>query len=274
MVVVGIIVLLVSVTLPAVGPMMASSKEAQVFNTLGSLLVNAQATTSQTGTCVALRVERAFKADDRGFMLDAAGRSRLLGPAPYDTTHPVVWLDHQQVRFVTLGSDNQQVLSQLKDTKVYDLPNTVWIAPDYSLATGWPTSLGLPNWAALTATAGNFAESNVQCTPLYNSVPYATFNRLETFYIVFNPSGNLVQYPAGNIVYADASQQYLDGNNLPISPRIAHPDSSARSVFIYDRNAWNELAPTDSAGRAQLLARSRSVNINRVTGCVVEEKAP
>ena len=39
----------------------------------------------------------------------------------------------------------------------------------------------------------------------------AAFNRIENFYIVFNPAGDLVCYPAGNLVYADQTQQYLAG---------------------------------------------------------------
>ena len=49
MVVVGIIVVLVSITMPAIGPMMSSNKEAQVLNTLSGLLINAQATATQIG---------------------------------------------------------------------------------------------------------------------------------------------------------------------------------------------------------------------------------
>ncbi|HSW44457.1 MAG TPA: hypothetical protein VLM89_02690 [Phycisphaerae bacterium] len=250
MVVVGIIVLLVSITVPAVGPMLASNQQARVVNTLNGLLINAQAMTSQTASCVGLRVERAFKTSDLGLMLNDSGM-----PSAASNTPPV-WLDHQQVRFVQLAAYRDQVFSHVKDSKVFELPKEYWLAPDYSLA------------------AANLTEANLLWMPVdQNNTPkvLATFNRLENFYIIFSPEGDLTRYRAANLNYADSSQQYPSGSTW-LTPRIQHPDASARSVFVYDRRQWNETAPDDDAGRRLILSQSRAVNISRVTASIVEEK--
>jgi len=262
MVVVGIIGVLVSVSLPAIGPMLASNEEAQMLNTLDGLLTNAQATTRQLRTSVALRVERAFKTNDLGLMVDAVGRTTL-DPA---FTQPV-WLDYQQVRLVTLMGGRNQVFSQAKDTKVYELPRDFWLAPDYALRTDWPS--GIP----ANASPGNLSDNGLRIPQkiIATGGQAAAFNRIENFYIVFNPAGDLVCYPAGNLVYADQTQQYVAGTVLT-SPWITHPDPSARAVVLYDRRQWNEIPPTNGADRTNLLKASRPVNINRTTGTIVAER--
>ena len=262
MVVVGIIAVLVSVSLPAFGPMLASNKEAQVLNTLDELLTNAQATACQLRTSVALRVERAFKTNDLGLMVDAAGKTTL-DPA---FTQPI-WLDYQQVRLVTLAAGRNQVFSQTRDTKVYELPKNFWLAPDYALRTDWPS--GIP----ANAIPGNLSDNSLRMPQqvIATGGQAAAFNRIENFYIVFNPAGDMVRYPAVNLVYADQAQQYLAGTVFT-SPWITHPDPSARAVFLYNRRQWNEIPPTNGADRTNLLKASRPVNINRATGTIVAER--
>ena len=250
MVVVGIIVLLVTITIPAIGPMLASNEQAQVSNTLSGLLINAQATANQTATCVGLRIERAFKTDDLGIMID--GNVAEAGNQP-------VWLDHQRARFVTLAAYRDQVFRQTANTKVYDLPKNFWLAPDYTFDT------------TRTNYFTSLTESNLRYQPVLTGVNLAAYNRLDTFYILFSAEGELVRRTAGTTIYADQTQRYLVGAN-PTAPFIPHRDESARGVFVYDRRQWNEIDPADSAGRAALLGQSLPIYINRVAGSAVEEK--
>ena len=279
MVVVGIIVLLVTITIPAIGPMLASNEQAQVSNTLSGLLINAQATANQTATCVGLRIERAFKTDDYkpnplGLMIDTAGHTPfVLGTTGFsaDSAYTGVpfWLDHQQVRFVTLeGRD--QVFRQPAFTKVYDLPKNFWLAPDYTF------DADRQNY--FTSLAENIIKVPTQTNPddrvpqtLADGGKVAAYSRLETFYILFSAEGELVRRPAGTTIYSDQTQRYLVGADQK-TPFIIHPDESARGVFVYDRRQWNELALGDSAGRAALLGQSWPIYINRVAGSAVEEK--
>jgi len=259
MVVVGIIIVLVSITMPAIGPMLASNKEAQVMNTLGGLLINAQATSIQSATCAGLRIERAFRTNDAGFMVDANGLCRI--QPGYDTTNPVVPLDHQRARFVTLSAYKEQVFTHLAESKVYDLPKDYWLAPDYALYNGFPEA-NKPN---------SLDETLLGWAPQYSSIYFAPYNRIETFYIIFNAQGELVYYPAGKLVYADQTQQFMAGSDV-VLPKLPHSDPSARSVYVYDRRMWDEILKTDSVARQSFLRASRAVNINRITGTIVEEK--
>jgi len=255
MVVVGIIVLLVSITLPAIGPMLSSSQQSQVSNTLGGLLVNAQAQASETGTCVGLRIERAFETNDLGFMIDASGADTAA------SGQPPVWLDHQQARFVTLAAYKDQAFRHNKDTRVYALPKNFWIAPDYCLGSEFTPPL---------------AESSLGYTPVYDSRNFATLNRLDNFYILFNSQGELVRYPSANILYADQTQQYLNSGTV-VTPSIGWLDDSARTVLVYDHRQWQEL-PTEGAAadpaRRQFLQQGGThlLRINRVTGSIVEDR--
>jgi len=234
--------------------MIASSQEARTVNMLGGLLINARATAVELRTSVALRIEPAFTTNDLGLMLDAAGRT----PLDFGFAQPV-WRNHQQVRLLAQSVTRNNVFTQIRDSTLQELPAGIWLAPGYVLNSDWPPAPFVP---------GNLEDANGITLAPFGSPPTAAINRLETFYIVFNPAGHLVHYPAANLVYADQTQQRLVGG-APVAPRIAHPDPSARAVLLYDRAEWDGIPPTDGHERTSFLAKARPININRITGDIV-----
>lgn len=254
MVVVGVIIVVVSLTLPAMERMIASSREAMTINTLGGLLTNAQGTAIQLRTSVALRFEPAFRTNDLGLMVDAAGRT----PLDPGFTQPV-WRDHQQVRLLAQSLTRSHVFTQVRDSTIQKLPAGFWLAPGYALDSDWPPAPFIP---------GNLEESNgIAMRPL-GAPATAAINRLESFYIVFSAAGHLVRYPAASLVYADPSQQHLVGS-APVAPWITHPDASARALLLYDRTEWDAIPSTNGLERKSFLSNARAININRITGDIV-----
>lgn len=258
MVVVGIILLLVTLTVPAIGPMMASNEESQAVSTINGLLTAAQATAQATGVPVAVRFERAYKVNDRGIMVDLAGR---------DTTDPAfsgpVWLDHQRARILTFAAFKDVSFRHDPQSKVYSLPRGFWVAPSYAIVTGSDAPFAsLAHSAVFWQTAGGSAVK-----------PPVAYNRLETFFVVVGSNGELTRFTAGNNVYADQTQPYIDANNrvLPRYIDVSPKDDSARGVLLYDRKKWESLPAEDSGARLDFLRTSaRVLFINRATAIVVE----
>ena len=95
------------------------------------------------------------------------------------------------------------------------------------------------------------------------------YNRIENFYIVFDGQGELTD--TIQIIYADKTQTYIVGTDDIVIPRVIHPDRAARSLLIYDRKRWLNIAPNDRVARWRFLAReSKPIYINRALGTLVE----
>ncbi len=267
MVVIAIVGILVVVAVPAVGPLLASNQMAEAVNTLNGLLTTAQTAAEANGTPVAVRIERAFQTDS-----NATINNRPYELMVKNAFNVPNWLDHQQARFVIFASRRyqlntsykNQIFRQIDGSKVVALPKGVWLAPDYSLQF---------SAAALTETNLNYTPK----PPANVTDPNpADYNRFENFYVAFNSLGEITRIPKENNVYADQTQAY-DGdgpsnNAITRDSIVDHPDESARGLLVYDRTAYDQISPTDGAGRLAFLQRSRPVFINRITGSIVEEK--
>lgn len=132
-----------------------------------------------------------------------------------------------------------------------------------------------PAWTDLTDAGLMFTPTESPLPLPGGTRPAVPLNRLDTFYIVFNSNGELTRYPAASLVYLDQSQTYINGA-APVIPRLSYPTTSATfdsatSAIVYDRRQWIE-AGDNHAARQSLLSQAQAVNINRVTGSIVEEK--
>ncbi len=246
MVVAAIIILIIAVATPAIGPMLASSQKAEATSILKGLLASAQTAAEVKGTSVGIRIERAFRTDNDGFMVDRQGRrtfdNGFAGP---------VWLDHQQARILDFATTRQYSFRYEPGSRVYQLPAGAWVGPAYYL--------------------NNFdlSEAGLTYTPTNppRAVPYNVF---ETFYIVFNASGEIATFPSDWNWYSDRTQPYVDPDNI-LQPRYVDSNRpSALSLVVYDRKEYEQVAPTDEARRDFLLRRAEPVFINRVTGSIIQ----
>jgi len=255
MVVVGIVVILAAIAVPSIGPMLTANHQAEVTNTLGSLLTIIQTRSQSDGSPVAIRIERAFETNERGLMLDANGQTFWEAGAAF--TGPV-WLDHQRVRILSKPFSQDPAFHQKADT-IYNLPNGFWIAPGYCLNRD-------PKWQNHPNYFPSLAENDL----IYNPVNAAAYNVIENFYIVFDGQGELIEYDQSGLVYADKTQiNQVSGD--PETPRVIHPNNSARSLLIYDRKRWNNILQTDDAARYQLLVyEAKPIYMNRALGTIVE----
>ena len=264
MVVAAIIVLLVTLSVPAIGPMLKANQTAQAVNMLNGLLTTAQTAAEANATPVALRIERAFAVNGQGIMVDAQGRLSS-NPA---FTGPV-WLDHQQARYVIYGAKPRQdkyasVFEQLSGTTTVALPKGAWLAPDFAV----DSNFNLPDYTVEQPPSAGAGEP-----------PGVDFNLFETFYIVFDQTGAITQFPASQLIYYDQTQP--DSSNE--YPYPGYPDAyllnnpprypSARGLLVYDRNEFNGLT-SDTARFSYLQTNARPVYINRSLGSLVEGGRP
>ena len=242
MVVVGIIILVVAVATPAIGPMLASNESSQAVSALSGLLTLAQLRSEQ-GNPVALRIERAFETDADGVMIpNANGVPR--------------WEDHQQIRMVIRDQSSTSGLFEdvedangIRSPVVVNLPAGAWVAPVYSL------DFDLSE----TSEDMDFDVTDVDDVAV-------NINPFETFYVCFSGQGELERRDAGSIRYSDRTQAY--GGN-PTFPEVDHPHDSARALLLYDRRKWKNIA--DPASRlAFLQTQCRILYISRMTGAIVE----
>ena len=256
MVVASIIILVAAVAIPAIGPMMASNQMSEAVGTLNGLLTTAQTAAVAKGTPVGIRIERAFEIGPHGHM-------RKPGGVP-------IWLDHQQARIVDFagGRDTQVAFTHDPNSKVHVLPKRAWLAPGYGLV-------------------ASLAEGDLIHDPHDIDEVAVNYNRFETFYIVFNKDGELIRFPWDYIYYADRTQRYPkdidgDGDLDSVSPRVDHPDNSARSVLVYERKKWDGINPNDPGSQGQpggarydfLRQEARVLNINRATGSITGSSQP
>jgi len=204
MVVTAIVVLVSTLAVPSIGSLMSTYEKQKAIASLTGLIATAQATAKSQFTLVALRIERAFEADEHGRM--------VLGPGGEPN-----WLDYQQVRLLVFASGREQFgksgaqisFRQLADSKPIALPASFWLAPDYARSEEFDPTL---QWQP--------ADPDTQ-----------PINTLDTFYLVWNRKGELIRLPADRIVYLDATQ----GHAL-----VDHPYPSARAVIGYDRRAYEQ----------------------------------
>lgn len=252
MVVVGIIIILVSLTAPAVGPMLASNEESQAVSTINGLLTAAQAAAQATGLPVAIRFERAFKVNDRGLMVDILGQDRMnaafQGP---------VWLDYQRARILSFAPLKDVAFRHDTESKVYTLPRGFWVAPSDAL-----------NLASLAKADLLYSPPAIGTAPS----PPVTYDRIETFFVVIGANGELTRFESGQNRYADFTQPYIEsGTNYLRARYVKHPMDSARGLLLYDRKKWDSLSVTDGeTRRAFLKSSARGLFINRATAAVVE----
>ena len=224
-----IIVLASSLAAPAIRSVFLSYQQIKAIGTFSSSLTATQSAAQAHFTTAAMRVERAFEVDDRGRMIkDVAGNPQ--------------WLAHQHIRLLVFGTrrDGFEIpgeelsFRQLGGTSPTALPSLVWLAPGYALSPAFETeAFGQP----------------------YDpeSVPV---NPLDTFHIVFDRRGELVQLPAGKIVYLDETQ----GNAF-----LNQPHPSARAVIAYDRRGF-EQHDSDLG----YLKTGLPLYVNRYTGCTID----
>ncbi|MBP7933089.1 MAG: prepilin-type N-terminal cleavage/methylation domain-containing protein [Phycisphaerae bacterium] len=255
MVVVGIIVLLVSLTGPAIGPMLSSNEESQAVSTINGLLTAAQATAQATGLPVAIRFERAYKVNDHGLMVDVAGQDRT-----NSGFQGVVWLDHQRARILTYAPLKDAAFRHDPQSKVFNLPRGFWVAPSSALSL---VSLAGSKLSYIPAALG--APS-----------PPVPYNSIETFFVVIGSNGELTRFKASDNSYADMTQPYIEAGTGYIWARyVTHPMESARSLLLYDRKKWESIPSEDSQARVAFLRDSaRVLFVNRATGTLVEGAQP
>jgi len=244
MVVVGIIIILLAMAVPAIGPLLASNQRSRAINTLKGLMTLARA------DCGAIRIERAFKTNDDGIMIDAAGRPNwdpgFTGP---------VWLDHQRARILTIKHSKYQAFKQDPNSRVFELPADFWLAPGYAL-----------DFSSLAENDLMYTPSSGPLAP--NPVPY---NRFENFFLVFR-NNELVRVSKDDVWYSDITQRIYNPSTEEYTPyRIPHCDDSALSLLLYDRKAWEAIDPDDGEARRKfLLNKAEPLYIDRVTGAILE----
>ena len=255
MVVMTIIALAAAIAVPAIGPMLASNSTAAAVNRLGGVMALAQAQAKNTGFKAAVRIERAYKTNEEGLMIDAQGDSAYSGG--FDGP---VWLDHQQAR-VVVGSRVENVLTDteqngIRDPIIVKLPAGAWLAPGNSLY-----ALDLRYYAN-----GTFYLNQ---PPYPIAANYAAYQPFDTFYVGFNKQGQLASIDADDLGYRDQTQAYLDSGNNKLFPTVTHPYPSALSLITYDRKTFENI--TNLGDKQAFLQRDGfPIYINRFTGAIVE----
>jgi len=217
MVSIAIIFLLVSVSTIAIAALFKSSEKSQAIHVLRSSLTKARSIAMLQGVTAALRIERSFKADERGVMLKKADNS------PW-------WLNRQQIRIVVRGSKRsddfkgdtlirtpfgfipeQHGFRKIANESVIELPRSWWLAPHEAL-----TDLDALNveWQPSNANA-------------------VSINPFETFYIAFSHRGELKEKVKW-LYYLDETQ-HSSG-----VPAVDHPTNTTTSVIAYNREEFEQ----------------------------------
>ena len=273
-VVVGIIILLVAIAVTAVGPAMFSSQQTQVIQQLTGAINIAQVRAQNQGG-FAIRIERAFKTDERGYMQDINGQTPDNGHTSlpnFDRTQAPIYLPYQQIRFLRAPREGRYYTPALDD--VIKLPTGVWLAPDYALVNGTPPPAGY------SATLFPFPVTDLvdpwDPSVLAANASFAT-NSFENFCIVFDQRGSVTELRPQRVgittddyYYQDQSQADLQAASINREGALTtfkYP--SARGVIMYDRKKFDSYG--DASTKAQYLARDgRLLYINRILGTLVE----
>lgn len=276
LVVIAILVIVATLAMPAMGPMFASNQTAAAISTLSSLMVTAQTAARTQGTPVGLRIERAYKTNKQGHMVNAQGltpiQCGISQPEDLDNLarFQPVWLDHQQVRIVNLtytkystgggGDLFDYLFTPDSAAGVTALPKDIWVAP------------GLED---VNYSLDENAAANQLWHPTSEGVKY---NYFESFFVVFNSAGELARFSSKNTWYKDVSQPVTPNAMTEAFsyPRVTRPwpteSSSPRAVLLYDRKKWDALLKLDAPRREFLRREGVPLYINRNTGAVVEER--
>ena len=204
LVVISLIILLSTLSVPAVHTYLASRQNAVAIQAFSRTVTNAQVLARANFTTTAVRVERAFRTDEAGRMVkDAAGQP--------------IWLDHQQMRILAVGlrqtrdpiPKEELAFRQLQDMGTASLPDTAWLAPDDGLT--------------------RLATGNTVWQPPIADV--AAIDTLDTFYIVFNRRGELTRLPANRLVYLDETQD---------NAFVGYPRPSSAGAITYNREQFEK----------------------------------
>ncbi len=309
MVVIAIIALLLAVLVPAMGPLLSQNQTAQAINTLSGLAITAQATAESISTPVGIRIERASKSKNVVY-------NKQTYQAMRDFTKPgdePEYLAYQQARLVQFTSQPapsglkavnevyQPAFEQIRDTKVTPLPKSAWLAPMECIeldSSGQPVvdpfTPSRQLWT-LDDTSLTYQPRQVDDVLNGNASPgtndrAAKFNRMDTFYILFDRFGSSHELRTSPTDYRthywfrDLTQPYADPNaanasvDPPVYPLVDHPDSSVRGVLVYDRERFLDLPNTDGGAadvrdvqtRRGLLMKARPLYVSRSLGAIVE----
>lgn len=259
-VVLGIIVLLVAIAVPAVGPALNSNQQTQAVQMLTNAITLAQTRAANKGG-YAIRIERAFKTDDRGYMVDANGQTRdnfYAGRPNFNENAAPVWLDHQQIRFLNPPKDGRYYQPALDEPIA--LPRNTWFAPDYALQTGF-----LPKYFILQ-------NADVPSAPVGSPVNSSRTNPFHTFCIVFDQQGNVIQLrstiAADNYFYFDSTRP----DSTLDCPQSSFFYNSALGVILYDHSKLEQYGTNTSSRYQYLSLEGRMLYINRFLGTLVETR--
>ncbi len=310
MVVVGIIVLLVAITIPAIGPLLRSNEKSQVINTLRGLAATAQVAAEANGSPVGIRISRAytiksFKNSGQSYqgILDLNNASDKPTPLSFQQARLVRFSSQPVVKNAVAPGDEPftPAFEDLPDSRPVSLPSSAWVAPIECIDTD---ANGNPEMdpADPTRLRWDFTDQltklryQPKSVPNYtNGTPGIEINRMDTFCIVFDRFGGLRQLetsPASDIKtrywYRDRLQPQVDtkpDTSIPnppgpplVYPLVDFPDKSARGVLVYDRARFLDLPTTDNGKsdmnndqtRRGFLMKSTPVYISRSIGEVVE----
>lgn len=278
-VVIGIIVILVAIAVPAVGPALNSNHQTEAIQQLTNAITLAQ-TRAQNMGGYAIRIERAFRTDQRGYMVDADGNSAMMidvssgtgVPNPkFNPSKAPIWLDYQQIRFLKPPRE-VRAYSPAADDPV-KLPKNVWLAPDYTfyvrnLSAGYLFTFDPDHYALGKTWKAAGATDSMRLNPF------------ETFCIVFDQRGNVIQLrdyvtmPSSSDDYCYEDQtQPVNVSGVAKSPVCNYPYPSARGVIVYDRSRFESLGGSQPLKRDFLVTQGKSMQINRFLGTLVEARS-
>jgi len=251
-VVIAIIILLIAIAVPAVGPALVSNYRTQATAALNSCLATAQTYALSHTTDVGIRIERAVELDNYG---------RMVKP---DGVNPK-YLDYQQIRYVIFNKSpefSREGFRYIKDSKITALPSAIWFAPtNFYTDDDDPTNdFGPTDLLQLRKN-----DKNDNWLDPDKTIGYYPF---DTFYIVFSSTGMLKTFPRENLFYIDETQQVESFH----PPMIQSPQDSATGVLLYERKKLAN-APNGVANLFEFLQTNGSaLYINRFLGTTVESQ--
>ena len=268
LVVIGIILILTAMTVPAVGPLLASNSMAQTVSTLNGLIATAQTAAEANFTTVGIRIERAFQTNDNNRMLDTTGTAIpafTVDGIPTNGAQPA-WLPHQQARFVIQGAHyggggGQYGFRTMANSRIVTLPEGAWLAPGHFL-----------NWDYLNKDMHPMNDTAGYQSAVTNADANLANNRFSTFYILFNPEGELVRMGPTTTTPNDYVW-YLDESAVQPS-FVRSLDQSARSVVAYSRPTFMEQPSDYDIRMTSLRQQELSVYVNRMLGSTIGSTTP
>lgn len=281
LVVIAIIVLLIGIAVPVLGPAMNSGQQSQMVQQLTGAITIAQSRAINQGG-YAIRIERAFMTNSSGFMLDANGQpslvydndGKLINNTAFSLANAPVWLDYQQIRYLKPSRVNPCYEPTIDD--VIKLPPNVWLAPDYALTYDGFTAERSPNMRLYyNLSSTNNLLLNTVWSVTFPARRSQRFNPFETFCIVFDQRGQVVELRRYDIAqsdkyaYQDQTQPYIESDVYKYRT-TKYPYASARGVILYDRKQFDLIGGDMTAKAAYLTQKGRPFFVNRFVGSLVE----